>query len=1354
MNQAGFNSEFILPEGVKPNSNYLTTVQYAKFIDLISEGEVEGFKSANDTGYKKGTYNYNLAALKDVFFDNTPIIKENADLSVLDDDGLIDLQPSDFNFTGVGFDFREGNTDQDVTKTGTYTQSGTTVTITITDHGFDVGDTLVIDFTSGSAVDGIFVVKTSNLTNQFTVTASNNATITGTNTVSVTRKAQTHIPDTEQVETPVNNAAFGSIITQSAPVSIQVPYDANNPIDAVRVQIGADAFFKGNGGAVKVFYKIEIVQNDGTVTKIEDKQYEFKPNKPKVKNFDELVIEGKTTKKFTRDHVIQIPSTYSFPVQIKISRITKDTKPAKQDKIKFEGMFTIINEKQTYPNFAHTFLRLNSQQFQRVPKRIYKIRGIKVKIPSIGTVDNETGAISYPDPSVTPFNGVLTTTKVWTSDPAWILYELLTNTTFGLGDYISESQLDVYSFQEASKYCGTLVENLESKNVKEPRFSINTTLNTREDAYKVIKDICSVFRAIPFYTEGAININQDRPQQLPDYIFNRSNVTEEGFNYVGTDLRERATRVSVTYFNPQTLKNDVEQVTLQDLFGSSTDTTAKESLGEIHEKFTAFGCTSRGQAIRAARMLLFEEQRSTQTVNFQTTIEAGVKLRPGSLIEIQDPLKAGLRRGGKIVSATASSITIDDANATDIPSSGTRTLSVLLKDGTVESGTIDTISGATINVNNITRADETTGNSEFTTIPNANSVFTIEDSSVENQSFRVISVSEDKNLYAISAISYHASKYDFIEGIINELPIHKTTILNESLEPPKGLTLTEINYIENGQPKNKIDIQWQPVKGAATYTVEYSSTSVNITEVITQGTSFEILDAEQTLTGDAELDENVEGYSINVYSNKGDGQKSNVPSFATFQVLGKQTPPDDITGLTVEPVDKNFVRLSWEKSEDATVVNGGRIYIKHTNLTSGGSFQNSSPIIEAVSGTSTDAIVPKIAGTYVVKARDANDTFSDGEQTIQFTLDDSEADDVDTITNINEDGASFAGTKTGVAITSDGSGLEMILAGDGLFDDETDFDTLTPNLDQIGDTISTTGTYEFTTVGDLSANNIMPTHFVKNIAATTFLKNTEIDIRNEIDLFSDIDGTKVDEPKVDLFVATTNDDPSSGSPTFSAFEKFSNATFKGRGYKFKAVFTSTKPDENIKVTTLRATGSLSQRTETQRDGTFVTNPFAGTYSASGGTTTIICTSITYDHGLAEGDSVIIDFSSGDAVDGTYTVVSILSPTRFTVTAGSSLDTSGNLSFTIPNLTLDSQGFISSRFVGLVCTFNKKFKSSPTINVFPKGSANYSIPDDGSGNVGQGVNTEGFNVRFSDSSGNLTNTLFSYTATGFGKGDTS
>ena len=39
------------------------------------------------------------------------------------------------------------------TKTGTYSQSGTTVTITISNHGVAIGDVLTIDYTSGSATD-------------------------------------------------------------------------------------------------------------------------------------------------------------------------------------------------------------------------------------------------------------------------------------------------------------------------------------------------------------------------------------------------------------------------------------------------------------------------------------------------------------------------------------------------------------------------------------------------------------------------------------------------------------------------------------------------------------------------------------------------------------------------------------------------------------------------------------------------------------------------------------------------------------------------------------------------------------------------------------------------------------------------------------------------------------------------------------------------------------------------------------------------------------------------------------------------------------------------------------------------
>lgn len=65
------------------------------------------------------------------------------------------------------------------TKTGTYSQSGTTVTITITSHGLALGDKLTIDYTSGSATDGTFLVTTIPTQNTFTVTAASSATNSG-----------------------------------------------------------------------------------------------------------------------------------------------------------------------------------------------------------------------------------------------------------------------------------------------------------------------------------------------------------------------------------------------------------------------------------------------------------------------------------------------------------------------------------------------------------------------------------------------------------------------------------------------------------------------------------------------------------------------------------------------------------------------------------------------------------------------------------------------------------------------------------------------------------------------------------------------------------------------------------------------------------------------------------------------------------------------------------------------------------------------------------------------------------------------------------------------------------------------
>ena len=76
------------------------------------------------------------------------------------------------------------------TKTGTYSQSGTTVTITISNHGVAIGDVLTIDYTSGSATDGTFVVASSADANTFTVTAASSATNSGNVSITLSGAGQ------------------------------------------------------------------------------------------------------------------------------------------------------------------------------------------------------------------------------------------------------------------------------------------------------------------------------------------------------------------------------------------------------------------------------------------------------------------------------------------------------------------------------------------------------------------------------------------------------------------------------------------------------------------------------------------------------------------------------------------------------------------------------------------------------------------------------------------------------------------------------------------------------------------------------------------------------------------------------------------------------------------------------------------------------------------------------------------------------------------------------------------------------------------------------------------------------------
>jgi len=70
--------------------------------------------------------------------------------------------------------------DPTVFKTGTYARlaDSTTVTVTITAHGLETGDRVFMDFTTGTAVDGVYAITKTNA-NVFTVTTAASTATSG-----------------------------------------------------------------------------------------------------------------------------------------------------------------------------------------------------------------------------------------------------------------------------------------------------------------------------------------------------------------------------------------------------------------------------------------------------------------------------------------------------------------------------------------------------------------------------------------------------------------------------------------------------------------------------------------------------------------------------------------------------------------------------------------------------------------------------------------------------------------------------------------------------------------------------------------------------------------------------------------------------------------------------------------------------------------------------------------------------------------------------------------------------------------------------------------------------------------------
>ena len=845
----------------------------------------------------------------------------------------------------------------------------------------------------------------------------------------------------------------------------------------------------------------------------------------------EDVIRGRTADPYQRDYII--PLTGAFPVDIRLVRPAPDSNDLrKANAFEWRNYTEIIYSRLNYPNSALIGIRIDAEQFNSIPQRSYRIRGVKVRIPNNATVNPTTGSLTYTG----IWNGTFGSAQ-WCSDPAWILWDLLTSTRYGLGEHLDVAQLDKWSFFAASQYSSELVDN--GAGGLEPRFSCNVNIQTSEEAYKVINDMCSVFRAMPYWAVGSLTVSQDKPAS-PAFLFTLANVTEEGFSYSGSSLKARPNVVAVSYLDLSTRDIAYEVV---------EDAEAVAKYGAVKTEVSAFACTSRGQAHRIGEWLLYSERYEGSTVTFSTSMDAGVIVRPGQIISIADPVKAGVRRGGRIVSATTTAITVD--NATDLTSGGS--LSVILPDGTVQLQAVQTIAGNVLTVT-----------SPFTTAPHANSMWVYETTNIEASTWRVLGIAEqDGSQYAITALSYNASKYDYIE---RDQPLQQRDITDLNIIPlaPNNLTAIELLYDAGGIAKSKLVVDWDTVQGVQEYRIRWRPENGNWTDERIQRVDYEILD---TMPG---------VYEVEVYSVGANLRSSVVPSFLSVQTFGKTAPPADVQNVSLIPGDQLSGVLTWDRAIDLDVLLSGKVLIRHSTALTGATWEDSQEIVAAAAGSQTQKQVPMLEGTYLLKFEDDSGNRSAVASTITTTF---PAPQPRLLVNQfaeDQESPPFNGSVQGVFYSVDYDGL---ILDSGPLVDEMATDNNWDGLETIDSYagVGAAGEYTFENYWDMGA--VYDVNLRRRFVTRPLLRSQLWDDKIAlVDEWPSLDEDNIDKVNAQLYVRTTNDNPAA-TPTWGEWNEFSNVIARGRGFQFKVRAISEDPDINIIIDELGCLLELQLRTE-------------------------------------------------------------------------------------------------------------------------------------------------------------------------------
>jgi predicted phage tail protein len=492
-------------------------------------------------------------------------------------------------------------------------------------------------------------------------------------------------------------------------------------------------------------------------------------------------IDGKCSGPYVRSYKIELPSKPG-PWQVRVTRLTPDSAKARHSNETYiDAHSEIIYVKLRHPNTVKAGLLFDAAQFSTIPNVTFYIYGMLVKIPTNYDPDARTYAGSW--------DGTFKTG--WTSNPVWVLWDIITQNRYGLGNYVNPALLDKWEFFRCAQYCDGRVP--DGFGGQELRYDCNVYIAGREDAIKVIRDVASIFRASVAYLNGLLVPIQDRPVPEAEFSFQFSpdNVEDGEFDFSNVSRKQARTVALVSWNDPRDFgRRKVEYV---------EDLEQVLRYGVREATITAMGCYSRGQAHRMGKWLLFTEKLRAELLALRTGLE-GATYRPGDVGRVQVPFRSGKVLSGRISSATTTSVTLD--KEVTIQAGFAYQLNLFKSDGTIVAANVGN-APSTTNVLTLTVA--------LASAPVPQTVWMLEEGSLVPELFRILSLRmTDKLKTEISLLTYNESIYDAVEldHKIEEPDVSDLPSLGQCAPPANVVCVVRAELDATLGPRRVIHVSW------------------------------------------------------------------------------------------------------------------------------------------------------------------------------------------------------------------------------------------------------------------------------------------------------------------------------------------------------------------------------------------------------------------------------------------------------------------------------------------------------------------------------------------------------------------